>query len=111
MYRSNHEQSTFTQQKKSSESRHQLTGLHRYHVAAGSAADGSAIADLPCGESAWVSLVIRGGVLLPVGGDTLLRADDDVLILAEPDEAAALQGCFTIPAPAGESTAINDKEG
>ena len=85
-------------------------GLHRYHVAAGSAADGSTVADLPCSENAWVSLVIRGGVLLSVADDTALRADDDVLILAEPDEAAALKGCFTIPVPTGESTAITDKE-
>src|SRR6201996_1398866 len=73
-------------------------GLHRYHVAVGSAADGSAIADLPCGENAWVSLVIRDGALLPVGGDTILRVGDDVLILAEPEEASALKNCFTAPA-------------
>jgi potassium/hydrogen antiporter len=74
-------------------------GLHRYHVAPGSAADGSGIADLPCGENAWISLVIRDGALLPVGGDTILRAADDVLILAEPDEATALENCFTTPVP------------
>ena len=43
-------------------------GLHRYHVAAGATADGSAVADLPCGENAWVSLVIRDGALLTGGG-------------------------------------------
>src|SRR6201996_5831633 len=73
-------------------------GLHRYHVAPGSAADGSPIADLPCGESAWGSLVIRDGTLLPVGGDTILRVGDDVLILAEPEEASALKNWFTAPA-------------
>jgi cell volume regulation protein A len=75
-------------------------GLHRYHVTGGSAADGSAVADLPCSENAWVSLVIRDGTLLPVASDTTLRPGDDVLILAEPDEAAALENCFTIPAAA-----------
>jgi cell volume regulation protein A len=85
-------------------------GLHRYHVAADSAADGTSIADLPCGENAWISLVIRGGVLLPVGGDTTLRADDDVLILAEPDEAAALKSCFTTPAPVAQTNAMSDKD-
>jgi cell volume regulation protein A len=74
-------------------------GLHRYHVAVGSAADGSPIADLPCSENAWVSLVIRDGTLLPVAGDTTLRVGDDVLILAEPDEASTLENCFTAPAP------------
>ena len=61
-------------------------GLHRYHVAAGAPADGSAVGDLPCGEDAWVSLVIRDGTLLTVGGDTTIRAGDDVLVLADPDE-------------------------
>jgi cell volume regulation protein A len=73
-------------------------GLHRYHVAQGSAADGSDVASLPCGENAWVSLVIRDGTLLPVTGDTTLRADDDVLVLADPDEAENLARCFTAPA-------------
>ena len=36
-------------------------GLHRYHVARGSAADGGTVSDLPCGENAWISLVIRDG--------------------------------------------------
>jgi cell volume regulation protein A len=75
-------------------------GVHRYHVAAASAADGSTIADLPCGEDAWVSLVVRNGSLLPVAGDTTLQADDDVLILADPGEATTLARCFTSPAPA-----------
>jgi cell volume regulation protein A len=58
-------------------------GLHRYHVAPGSAADGSPVSDLPCGEDVWVSLIIRDG--------------DDVLVLAEPDEAPALDRLFTAP--------------
>jgi cell volume regulation protein A len=72
-------------------------GLHRYHVTQGSAADGSQVTDLPCGENAWVSLVIRDGSLLTVTGDTTLRANDDVLLLAEPDEGAALERFFTAP--------------
>ncbi len=72
-------------------------GLHRYHVAPDSAADGTPVADLPCGENAWISLVIRNGVLLPVADGTVLRADDDVVILADPDEAAVLESCFRIP--------------
>jgi potassium/hydrogen antiporter len=83
-------------------------GLHRYHVAQGSAADGSPIADLPCGENAWVSLIIRNGVLLPVSGDVTLEADDDVLILADPDEAAAIAHCFATPRPATEPDAPPD---
>ena len=74
-------------------------GLHRYHVAAGAPADGSAVGDLPCGEDAWVSLVIRDGALLTVGGDTTIQAGDDVLVLADPDETPALERYFTDPAP------------
>jgi len=72
-------------------------GLHRYHVALGSAADGSQVSDLPCGEYGWISLVIRDGALLSVTGDLPLRAGDDVLILADPDAAPALERCFTAP--------------
>jgi cell volume regulation protein A len=79
-------------------------GLHRFQVAAGADADGSTIADLPCGEGAWVSLVIRNGTLLPVADDTTLQTGDEVLILAEPDEAPALARCFATPAsPSGTS--------
>ena len=74
-------------------------GLHRYHVGAGAAADGSRVADLPCGESAWVSIVVRNGSLLPVAGDTTLQAGDDVLILAEPEDAPTLDRCFATPTP------------
>ena len=72
-------------------------GLHRYHVAAGSAADGSAISELPCGEDVWVSLIVRDGNLVTATGDTTLEAGDDVLVLAEPDEAPTLDRLFTAP--------------
>ena len=80
-------------------------GLHRYEVAAGAAADGSTIGDLPCGEGAWVTLVVRNGTLLPVAGDTTLQAGDDVLILADPGDAATLARCFTTPAIPPDDTA------
>ena len=72
-------------------------GLHRYHVAAGSAADGSAISELPCGEDVWVSLIVRDGNLVTATSDTTLEAGDDVLVLAEPDEAPTLDRLFTAP--------------
>ncbi|MGH3261339.1 MAG: cation:proton antiporter, partial [Trebonia sp.] len=74
-------------------------GLHRYHVTAGSAADGTPISDLPCGENAWISLVVRDGSLVTVTGDTIFRAGDDVLVLADPDETESLDRYFTVPAP------------
>ncbi|MCO5996404.1 potassium/proton antiporter [Actinoallomurus rhizosphaericola] len=57
-------------------------GLHRYQVQAGSPADGMSVDDLPCGEDVWISFVIRDGRLVPVRGDTLMRAGDEVLVLA-----------------------------
>ncbi len=74
-------------------------GLHRYHVTAGAPADGSPVSDLPCGDSAWLSLVVREGALLPVADGTTLRAGDDVLVLADPDESPALERFFTTPSP------------
>jgi cell volume regulation protein A len=71
-------------------------GLHRYQVRAGSAADGATVDTLPCGEDAWVSFVIRDGRLVPVRGDTEMRAGDEVLILA--GDAPHLEAVFTRPA-------------
>jgi cell volume regulation protein A len=72
-------------------------GLHRYHVGPGSAADGNPIADLPSGENAWVSLVVRDGTLLTVTADTALHEGDDVLLLADPSETETLEHYFTAP--------------
>jgi len=76
-------------------------GLHRYHVVAGSAADGSAVSELPFGEDVWVSLIVRDGNLVTAAADMTLQAGDDVLVLAEPDETPALDRLFTAPRPAG----------
>jgi cell volume regulation protein A len=70
-------------------------GLHRYQVAAGSAADGATVDSLPCGEDAWISFVIREGRLVPVRADTEMRAGDEVLVLA--DDAPHLEAVFTEP--------------
>jgi potassium/hydrogen antiporter len=59
------------------------------------------VTELPCGENAWVSLVIRDGALLPVATDTTLQPGDDVLVLADPDETPALERYFTDPRVAG----------
>jgi potassium/hydrogen antiporter len=72
-------------------------GLHRYHVAAGSAADGSPVRDLPCGEDVWVSLIVRDGNLVTATDDMTLRAGDDVLVLADPAQGPALDRLFTTP--------------
>lgn len=65
-------------------------GAHRVTVSPGSLADGCAVADVPgLAEGTWVSLVLRQGVLVPVRGDTVLRAHDDVLLLVDDDQDAA----------------------
>lgn len=73
-------------------------GLRRYVVARGAVADGSTVADLPVSENVWVSLVTRGGRLVPIRGDTVLQADDEVLAITDPgeDEPGAI---FSQPAP------------
>jgi cell volume regulation protein A len=58
-------------------------GLHRYVVAEGAPADGTAIADLPVGEHLWISMVSRQGRLVQVRGETVLRAGDEILALTE----------------------------
>jgi cell volume regulation protein A len=61
------------------------SGVHRLTIKTGSPADGRTIdqlAALP--GDAWVSFVVRDGQLVPIKGDTRLRAGDDVLVLADP---------------------------
>ena len=57
-------------------------GLHRLVVTRGSAADGTAIEDLPLEEDVWISMVSRSGRLVQVRGTTVLAAGDEVLALA-----------------------------
>jgi potassium/hydrogen antiporter len=63
--------------------RQEPQGLHRYHVGRGSPADGVTIDRLDLGEGVWISLVSRGGALLPISGDTVLQPGDEVLALVE----------------------------
>jgi cell volume regulation protein A len=74
-------------------------GLHRCTVTAGSAADGTAIGDLPIAEDAWISLVIRGGRLVPAHASTVLQAGDEIVVLAPAEQAAQLNELFNMPRP------------
>jgi potassium/hydrogen antiporter len=74
-------------------------GLRRYVVAAGSRADGCTLADLDVGESFWVSMVSRDGRLVQIRGETMLRAGDEVLALAE--EGDSPDHVFASPQPGG----------
>ena len=74
--------------------------VHRLMIKASSPADGRTIeelADLP--GDAWVSFVVRDGQLVPIKGDTNLRAGDDVLVLADPDLRQKLITAFEGPSP------------
>lgn len=70
-------------------------GLYRYTVAAGSVADGAAVADLALGDRTWLSLLRREGRLVPLRRDTRLHAGDEVL--AQSDEDADLEQLFRSP--------------
>ncbi|MGF7237584.1 MAG: TrkA C-terminal domain-containing protein, partial [Frankia sp.] len=71
-------------------------GVHRFTVASGSAADGHTIDQLDrLPEHAWISLVVRAGRLVPVSGSTRLHVADEILVLAEDDLAATLEGIFS----------------
>ncbi|WP_232535339.1 cation:proton antiporter domain-containing protein [Nocardia terpenica] len=76
--------------------------LHRFTVAAGSAADGSSVAELPS-DDLWVSVIIRRGRLVTVSADTLLHSGDEVVVLAEraalPQVAALFSSESTGPQP------------
>lgn len=73
-------------------------GVHRLTISPGSPSDGSHlhdITDLP--KDVWVSFVVRDGQLLTVTGDTELRAGDEVMILAHPDQRDELAAIFQTP--------------
>jgi potassium/hydrogen antiporter len=79
--------------------RHEPAGMHRYLVADGAPADGCTLADLALGEDAWISLISRDGALVPVNRDTVLRAGDEVVVLADPAIQADPGPLFTAAAP------------
>jgi cell volume regulation protein A len=68
-------------------------------VEAGSPADGAPVAELPLGEHFWISAVSRGGELVQVRGDTVLRAGDEVLALADADRTDLPAALFTAAPP------------
>jgi cell volume regulation protein A len=73
-------------------------GVHRLTVAPGSLADGKTIAELSTlPEGAWVSFVVRAGLLVPVSADTALQAADEALVLGDPDVTEQLKSVFERP--------------
>jgi cell volume regulation protein A len=66
-----------------------------FEVQAGSRAAGRAIRDLPLGEHAWVTLVVRDGTPTRASGGLELRVGDRVMLLAEADDLEPLTRLFT----------------
>jgi cell volume regulation protein A len=79
--------------------RHRPEALRRYNVAGGSAADGTAIGDLPLDEDAWVLVVVRQGHLVPARSDTRLRSGDEVVVLTDPSNDHTQGGLFEAGPP------------
>jgi len=71
-------------------------GVHQLTVRAGSPADGVTVGDLSAAlpVEAWVSFVVRDGQLVPVREDAVLRAGDDVLVLADSEHHGRLVAAF-----------------
>ena len=73
------------------------TGAREYTVNADSRADGAALGDLPVGDHAWVTLLVRDGEALPPDPEMRLRADDRLLIIADDlRHVGRLRSLFTV---------------
>ena len=68
---------------------------HEFVVRDGSRAAGLRIRNLPLGEHAWVTLVVRNGAATRPAGSLELRPGDRVLLLAEADDLKPLTQLFT----------------
>ncbi len=68
--------------------------LRRFVVAAGSAAEGRAIRELPIDEHSWISLVVRRGEARQARGEFRLDADDEVLLLSDAEDVGGLGELF-----------------
>jgi cell volume regulation protein A len=64
-------------------------------VRAGSRADGRAIRDLPLGDHAWITLVVRDGAATRPSGSLELRPGDRVHLLADAAEIEGLNRLFS----------------
>lgn len=57
-------------------------------------ADGAAVRDLPLGERAWVSEIVRDGLRRRVSAETMLEAGDAVVLFCAPEDERALRRIF-----------------
>jgi cell volume regulation protein A len=79
--------------------RHEPTDLRRYQITPHAPADNTRVADLDLAEDTWISMINRKGTLLPVRGNTILHAGDEILLLTDPDRGIEPDGLFTNAEP------------
>jgi cell volume regulation protein A len=71
---------------------------HQVSVATGSLVDGRTVGEVAeQASNIWISIVVRDGQLLPVRGDTRLRAGDMVTLLTDGDIPERVTEMFTKP--------------
>ena len=68
--------------------------VRRYVVADASRANGRAVRDLPLGDQAWISIVVRHGRAIQPRGSHVLEPGDEVVVLVEPEDEAAVRRVF-----------------
>jgi cell volume regulation protein A len=71
-----------------------MPNLRRYTVTPRARAAGRRISDLPLGENAWITTVIRDGEVEHPGGPYVLEPGDRLLVIAPEETAAALGRLF-----------------
>jgi cell volume regulation protein A len=73
---------------------HQPRGAVEFTVHSGSRADTALIRELPLGDDAWMTLVVRGGHAIRPAGSLRLQVGDRVLLLADQDDLGPLSQLF-----------------
>jgi cell volume regulation protein A len=68
--------------------------VQRFVVRRGARATGRPISELPLGEHAWISLIVRDEQPLDARGGTVLKAGDEVLVLADHERRDGLRALF-----------------
>lgn len=66
----------------------------RYTVASDSRAAGDPIRELPLGDRAWISMLVRDGEPMQPRGSTVLEAGDQVVVHVETEDERALRRLF-----------------
>jgi potassium/hydrogen antiporter len=75
--------------------------VQRYTIGTGSRVAGSTIRDVPLGERAWISFLVRDGQAYQARGAHVLRVGDEVHVLGDPEDANVLRRLFEGRADSG----------